>query len=426
VRRWLLLLCCACSSQVPAARFDVELIGPDGRSPFDEGDYAINVQIAQPGRLPIEETLDVSGDFASAVPVFDDHVETRIRVVIEGPDGQLVGAPPPFVPSASGGRLRVVVGEPGTCEELRDVELENLRLTPAVARVDTFAVVAGGRSLEGAALTSVEFIDLLRLFSGDLEDMTIGGEGSGARLGVDASLLVFGGGGVRYDLSVQESRESNVPLHAGAGPRSAVLAVGEQQVAILGGADAAEVTWVAANGNTLMSSLAGPRADATAFPLDDQVLLAGGDGPSVAELVTRSGATPIGEDDGVRRNPLLVPAGDDLWLLGGVDDEGAARTDTVVLRGCPGACTAEPGPEWPDARIGATAATDLPYVVDGERVLAIGAGPTFTELARLQHTRAGAAAIGLDSGLVLVVGGTDGATPRSDVEVCFPSELLPF
>jgi len=346
-----------------------------------------------------------------------------------------VGAPPVFVPLSTAGLVRVVVGPTSRCAVVPEAELSDALERPAMARVETFALVAGGRDAVGPS-TDVSFVDLVRFFSGDLDSLTLGsGYGRAASLGLERAVVVTEGGALLYDLANAEARNTPLtPVHTGAGPASAVVQRPGGAV-ILGGERGASpvdgVTWIFEDGRALTSTLRVPRRGASALALGNFVVVAGGsDAGPVAEVLNASTqeGTPIEYDDGVRLDPILVRDGDALWLIGGRDADGSVRQDTVQILGCPTACRAEPGPMWISARPGAVFADG--YLVGGdERVETVSfrAGVWLVEPAfDLEAPRREPLAMAFESGVLVVVAGSDDAGPRKDVEICWPEALTAF
>ncbi len=428
-------LLAACSDGPPRLRINVAVVSATGGDPLTDADFEeVTVEVAQQDRPVTRVTRRLDGAFDLPIEIGSLSASTRVRVHLDGPE-PWVGAPPQFVPLAAAGLVRVVVGPAGRCAIVPEAELPEATEEPAMARVETFALVAGGRGASGPS-TSVGFVDLVRFFSGDLDPLTLGsGAGRAATLGFERAVVVTEGGALLYDLANADARNTPLaPVHDGAGPASAVIArpggavvVGGEE----GGAAVPGVTWVFEDGRALDSLLVVPRRRAAAVALGNFVVVAGGSeaGP-IAEVLNASTqeSAPVEYDDGVRLDPLLVRDGDSLWLIGGVGADGTVRQDTVQLLGCPSACRAEPGPPWSTARAGAV--VEGGYIVGGDtrvEVAAFRAGVWTLEHAfDLQVARRDPLAVVFESGVLVVVAGSDEAGARRDVELCWPTALVPF
>ena len=415
----------ACGQDTPPPTVEVRLVTADGGNPLDRGLFdRVTVEVEQIGRPTTTVTRDLDGELDLGVEFDSLGGAMTLRVRFEGGGATLVGESPEFVPASAGGLVRVMMGAPGSCERASDAILRAPRSAAAIVRNDTFVTRFAG--LEGGPSARVEFVDLLRWRAGELDDLTLGaGPAAGASLAAGESVVASAEGGFRYDLADSEVRERPLELHAGAGPGSVVVAT-EGGVAILGGeldgAPVGAVTWVAADGG-VHQTRAAPRRGGAAIAIGDAVLVAGGEGEGmVAELLrpTEAEGTPIGDDDGVRRDPVLVQTlvGDATaaWLVGGVDAEGAPRLDHVALLGCPGACRAEPATDPAVELVGPSALGDT--VVAGAQVLQARFDGRWsfeqTHTLATPRQRAGLVRFG-DEGPLVVVAGDD----RADVEVCW-------
>ena len=413
----------------------VAVVSADGADPIAAAAFdSVTVEVAQEGRPITRVTRRLDGALDLPLELGSLSAPTRVRVRLDGPE-PWVGAPPTFVPLAAAGLLRVIVGPTGRCAIVPEAELPRAVEQPATARVETFALIAGGREADGPS-TAVSFVDLLRFYSDDLDPLTLGsGVGRAASLGFERAVVATEGGTLLYDLADAEARNTPLgPVHAGAGPASAVVSRPGGAV-VLGGEDrdgpVAGVTWVFEDGRALTSEMQVARRRPAATALGNFVVVAGGAaGPPFAEVLNASTqqSVPVAYDDGVRIGALLVRDGDALWVVGGVDAEGTLRQDTVQLLGCPSACRAESGPPWTTARAGAVFADG--YLVGGDRrveALTFRAGVWTVEPAfELQASRRDPFAAVFESGVLVVLGGASEEGPRRDVELCWPSTLTPL
>ena len=432
--RAVLVFLMACSTQAPGLNVDIEIVGANGRNPLGENYNQVKLWVAQPGR-PVEFVMAdaSSGTFDVVMPLASDTIDTRVRVELSGTEPPLIGAPPEFSPLAAGGEFRIVVGQQGTCELLPDAQLDVARTGAAAAHVDTFGMLAGGTDSSGEPSDDVAYIDLLRMFSSRLEQLPSAvGPGRGNRLGDFSALLVHDGRAFTYDLNRAEDRSSPIELHEGAGMDSAVV---ERFpiVAVVGGTETNQVTWVAPTGSVLTTRLAIERRRPAAIEVDGQIVVAGGaaSGP-VAEVIdsTRNASVAVeGIDDGVRIDPLLIDTPQGLWLIGGIDSEGMIRTDTVLLAGCPDDCQPSIGPEWTTARAGVTYDRNHGLLIGGNgstHIERIVDGPVIELHALLVSARGAPEVFSLESGMLVVTGGLGEAGARRDVEICFPWTLTPL
>ncbi len=422
----LLFAVLGCQSDPAPPTVEVQLIAPDGSNPLAEGGFSsILVEVAQAGRPTTRVRRDLEGDVDLAVEIDSLGGQTSLRVAFEGAT-DLIGAPPTFVPGTAGGLVRIVMGEPGSCVRVPDAAFTAPRSQTANARIDTFLTVAAG--LDDALLSSrVEFLDLLRMFSGELDDL-VGprGRAQGANLGENRFAIISEQGAASFDLSIAEDRESAVSLHPGAGVDSAVVSYAGGAAVIggsLDGAAVSDVSWIAADGRVHRTQLSAPRSGAVAIALGDRVLVAGGTTGAVAEMLEPASdmGAPFGESEPLRLGATILADDEAFWLVGGVDDLGEPRTDHVSLLGCPGACRAEPGVEPAVEAVDVTGQggwlvrdADVSEArFDGRWSLQ----PRFT----LTAPRRRPALVVFESGVLVVAAGEG----RSDVEMCFPDELTP-
>lgn len=430
-----LALTSGCDDELPPPTIEVWVVTAEGGDPFAGRRFdALTLEVAQGDRPPVRIERAIDDDFDLSI-AFDGLTDsTRVRVHLEGPDDTLHGAPPAFVPVSAGGLVNLVVGPPARCQRVPDARLPTGRRQRPMVLADTFVLALGG--VEGAEpRRGVTSVDLLRQRSvDDVSTMGAlpalvgaGGAGVAAVYGAGRVALASELGAVRYDLGAREAREQPLSIHAGAGPTSVALSVGDAAVII--GGEAARATWITADERLLSIALAARRASAAAAAIGGVAIVAGGDAPDApaAELLrpSRDSSEPFGETDGVRVGPALVAAGGRLWLVGGRGADGELRDDTILVLGCPDACRVEPGPTWADPREGAVAAG--PYLVAGDRIDQMAPDGTLTEIARLTAPRRAPLVVPYESGVLAILGGEDAeGTPLRDIELCFPPELNPL
>lgn len=433
----------ACDDNVTQFVFQAEIVDGNGGNPVAGTDATIlRVGIAE-GEQPVRELEFpvTDGQFEAVLEFVSFSSITRIRVDLEGPTTNLMTAPPAFVPSASLGFLQVVAAEPASCELVSFNTMEAARAEFAMVQSGTFALLAGGTTPSDE---QVEFLDALewdsRLFTEDFSLSALGatraatvGEGQILVLPSDAGPFVF-------DMINASQRVTQVVLHAGAGPRSALVSIPGVGAMVLGGEAAgvprAGVTLVEPGGTVSSFSLSQARAGATATALGEDVLIVGGDASGTAEILLAGDATgqPIaGVTDGSREGGILVGDGEtQALLLGGEDETSSVRQDTLSFERCPADCAASPGPTWGTARLQAIVPEGRAWIVGGE------ASPLVEEVrwdegelrietvAQLNVQRASAGAIVYESGAFVVGGGDDGTGARDDFEFCVPAALTPL
>ena len=433
----------ACDDNVTQFVFEAAIVDGNGGNPVAATDATtLRVGIAE-GEQPVRdlEFPITDGQFEAVLEFVSFSSVTRIRVEMDGPTTNLVSAPPAFVPSASLGFLQVVAAEPASCELVSFNAMEAARAEFGMVQSGTFALLAGGTTPSDE---QVEFLDALewesRLFTEEFSLSPLGatraatvGEGQILVLPTDAGPFIF-------DMINASQRVTQVVLHAGAGPSSALVSIPGVGAMVLGGEAAgvprAGVSLVEPGGTVSSFSLSQARAGATATALGEDVLIVGGDASGTAEILLAGNATgqPIaGVMDGIRDGGILVGDGETrALLLGGQDESASVRQDTLSFEACPAACAASAGPSWGTARLRATVPERSTLIVGGE------ASPLVEEVqwdqgdvrigtvAQLNVQRASAGAIVYESGAFVVGGGDDGTGARDDFEFCVPAALTPL
>ena len=437
------LLCAAgvaCNDDVAQFVFQARIVDGDDGNPVSGTDAdTLRIEIAE-GELPVRELeypitdgqFDASLEFASFSSL------TRIRIAMEGPSTQLITAPPWFVPSVTEGYLRAVAAAPSSCTSVSFNTMAAPRASFGMVPAGTFALVVGGTTPEDE---QIEFFDALewasRLFTDDFSLSFLGetraatvGEGQILVLPTDAAPFVF-------DMLDATNRITQVVLHSGAGPESALVSVPGVGAMVIGGeaggAARAGVSLVELDGVVTSLQLSEPRAGATAAALGEDVLVVGGDAEGNAEILLAGNTVgqPIdGVMDGVRNGGLLVGDGESRALLiGGADAGDAVRQDTLRFDGCPGSCVASAGPQWDAARLQAILPENSALIIGGnasrsvEEVRWSGDTVAIEPLSELNVARAAAGAIVYESGAFVVAGGDNGVSVRDDFEFCVPAAL---
>lgn len=432
----------ACDDSDPFV-FEAVIVGSDGGNPAAGTDAnTLRVEI-QEGELPArdDEFPIADGSFDAILEFESFVVPTRIRLALEGNGTDLITAPPEFVPSLSGGLMRVVTTEPASCARIAFDQMEAPRTSFAMVQSDTFALVAGGTE---PSLEQVEFLDVLEwvsgLFAEQLSLPTLGPT-RGAAID-DTRILVLPEEATAFvfDMGDPTSRVTPLVLHPGAGPASALVSVPGVGAFVIGGDIGGEtqssISVVDVDGNVGSRSLSTPRAGAAATRLGANILIVGGNAAGDAEILLdgqSTGEPTASLADGVRNGGLLVGDGSSrALLLGGSSTDGSVRQDTVSFEGCPDACESATGPSWTEARLDALQPSDSTLIIGGTSSTSIDevrfedGGPEIAKLFDLVVPRANAAGIVLESGAFIVGGGTDGVSPRDDFEFCAPVSLSPL
>ncbi len=433
----------ACKESVGSYVFEARIVSGENGNPAANTD-ASNLRIGiQEGELPVQQfEYPISdGDFEALLAFSSFTRPTRIRVEIEGLSTELLSASPVFVPSASGGLLRLVTAAPSSCERVTFNRLEAPRAFFAMVRSGTFALIAGGAD---APDEQIEFFDALewesRLF---VEDLAVPELGRTQAASIDeAEILVLpeNTDPFIFDMLDVAQRITPVLLHKAAGPSSALVSVPGVGAMVIGGdllgEAQSEVSLVEPGGQVTFLQLSEPRSGAAAAALGKDVLVAGGNAEGNAEILLEgelTGQAIAGVVDGVRKGGLLVGDGESraLWI-GGTDAEDAIRQDSLRFDACPSACSSSAGPEWTTARLNALQPANSTLLIGGDDSASVdlvrwaGDEVEITELLEMSVPRAGAGGLVLESGAFIVAGGDDGGSIRDDFEFCVPATLQPL
>jgi hypothetical protein len=433
----------ACQETVAQFVFEARIVDGQNGNPAAGTDATILRIGIQEGELPAEEFEYpiTDGDFEAVLEFSAFSMLTRVRAAIEGASTELLTAPPAFVPSLSGGLLRVVAAAPSSCERVTFDLLEAPRAYFAMAQSGTFALIAGGAS---SSEEQLEFFDVLewesRLFS---ENLSVSDLGETRAAAIDeAEILVLPTNAAPFIFNMLDTtrRITPVVLHNGAGPRSALVSVPGAGAMVIGGELGGEAqlgaSLVEPEGNVTSLRLSEPRSGPAATALGGDVLVVGGNAEGTAEVLLEG--TAIGQPvanvlDGIREEGLLVGDGESraIWI-GGTDGADAVRQDTVRFDGCPGSCVSSEGPEWTTARLHSLVPARSTLVIGGDGSSLVdqirwnGTDVEIQPLLQLSVPRAGSAGIVLESGAFIVAGGDDGVSIREDSEFCVPAALEPL
>jgi hypothetical protein len=435
----------ACNDNVAQLVYSTRVVNGDNGNPAAGTDATALVIGVQQADLPADEYPPFpieDGQFDAVLELRSSAVLTRVRVTIEGPTTELLTAPPAFFPGASQGFIRMVTAPPSSCERVSFNLLEAPRAYFGMVQSGTFALVVGGTAPTN---DQFEFFDALqwdsRLFSQELPGTNLGETRAASIDEVEILVLPTEPPPFIFSMGNEDARYTQVELHDGAGPRSALVSVPGVGAMVIGGEVAGEaqtgVSLVDPEGNVTFLELREPRSGPAATALGTDVLVVGGNAEGNAEILLEgaSGGQPIaGVIDGVREAGLLVGDGKRraLWI-GGTDTTAAVRQDTVRFDDCPVSCASSAGPPWTSARLGALQPAGSALVIGGvgsrlvDEVRWDGADVAIEQLLELDVARAGAGGIVLESGAFIVAGGDDGTgAQRQDFEFCVPAALEPL
>lgn len=449
----------ACEEGTQLAVFQVQIIDATGELPVDEGQ--LTVTVAQNG-----QTLDCDdgpctseirdGDFMLDLPLMSFEAMTEIRLEIDGDGERWIGATPPFQPYGEGFDeypvVRAVVGRPASCEVLEldgPVSGDPPALDPPRSRAAAvvrrnLVLLAGGEQLDGDADDHVTNFDQLLFDTVPWQtwnDPVEIGAARGLALSEDVSLVVGDRASFLFERSATSAaRPKEIDLHAGAGYASAVVSLGRNGGAVIGGRESDGITWLSAQGAADATSdrLAVARTAPAAALLDGGILVVGGHsaGEAGAEWVPLPGDGRALPDLALpdASGGVLFPSPDGsaaLWI--GYEEGGVTSAETVIVRCDGGACAAEAGPEWTRAR------SSFAPVITAEGTLWLlggaedagawvdlvrweGGAPRIDDGPDLPGPTADAVAFEHEAGVVTVAGGKG----RGEIVMCFPRALDPL
>jgi hypothetical protein len=433
----------ACEDTTSQVVLEARIVDGENGNPAEGTDATILRIGIQEGDLPVQsyEYPVTDGDFDAVLELSSLSRLTRLRVEIEGATDKLLTAPPGFIPSGSAGYLRMVAAAPSSCERVVFDSMEAPRADFGMVQSGTFALVVGGTAPSDE---QVEFFDALeweaRLFS---EDFVVSSLGRTRAASIDeGQILVLPADAVPFIFNMLDPTRRITPvlLHAGAGPRSALLSVPEVGAMVIGGELGGEpqsaVSVVDSEAGVTSLQLSEPRSGAAATAFGADVLVVGGNATGNAEILREGASTgaPVASvTDGVREDGMLVGDGESraLWI-GGTDAADVLRQDTVRFDECPDACSSSAGPPWTTARRDPLQPAQSTLIIggDGSRLVDQvgwdGVSVEIEPLLELDVPRAGAGGIVLESGAFVVAGGDDGVGVRNDFEFCVPAALRPL
>jgi hypothetical protein len=433
-----------CQDTIAQIVFDVRIVDGDDGNPVEGTDADLLRIGIQEGDLPAEEfPFPVTdGRFDAAIEFQLFRSPTRLRVELSGMPNTLLSAPPVFVPDETPRFIRMVTAAPSSCEPVTFNMTVARRADFGMVLSGQFALLAGGTSAEA----QLEFFDAILWDSNtntlDALNMSLNPLGETRAASINATqLLVLPAEALPFVFDMSDAdRKTQVSLHRGAGPRSALVSVPGLGAMVIGGEADGEAqsaaTLVGPDVELTSLELSKPRSDPTATPMGSDVLVVGGDQLGDAEILRDGDSTgdPVTMlTDGAREGAVLAGDGESrALLLGGVDEGDMLRQDTVEFTGCPDACVAQPGPAWSTARLEVLlpqGSTLLIGGIDSRLVEEVRWPDGLVEIApvlELNTQRAGAGAVVLESGAFVVAGGNDGVSDLNNFEFCVPAALEPL
>ena len=426
-------------------------------------------------------TNDAVGDLAVQIPSYG--LVTQIQVTALCTTGMVpkfIGSTPEFIPTGYG-FVDIVLAAPNTCVQLSTPTLVPTRIAPQLVTLGANVLVVGGSiDQAGSPTTALQGLDPIELTypssPANLDPFpTAVGFGASVPLSTTSFAFFSTISGV-YDATpgVAAADRVSTPfsLPASAGPDSAVVALVDGSIAVVGGSNgldgAHDITWIAADGLSSTSGLLTyARRRPAAVVVGNKLLVVGGQAANepLFELVAIRGTDP-----GTPFGPPGIPMGEARYAplvttdsahvaafvaLGSTDpeDESTISATSWVLSNCRTneGCTVVNGPTWPDAprarfrTIEHQVGSDLgaldyeTLVIDGideagvvspsvDRVhfdTATGFSVTAAGILATPRSQVGAAEIG--GGIVMVAGGADASgNPLGTVELCYPRNLAPI
>ncbi len=473
----LLLLGLVSSCGTPARPpYTISIVTASGGNPFTSGlgvirSGRVEIRVRQTDMAVLMGGATISGGAIDAVdvPIPTFGLITRIQVEVfddnaADPDAPvLIGASPPFVPLGYA-FVRIVVGPPSMCDLLSAPSLSSDRVGPNLVAVASNLVSIGGLETDGMASSHVEVLSPVQLtypvapleYDGLARPI---GEGGAVRL-LDTTLILALSDvrrAVLYDVDpareglrdedLSEAQTGN-QVHAGAGSSSALVDLGADGAAIVGGVEGDQasdgITWVDLLGFATTSHLSTRRERPAAVRIGGEILVAGGQAPGepLFERISIDAAhtsTSFGDGEPRFGAVLVRDSGSTrAWLGFGEDADGTLLDSAIRIEGCPRACVATATDPIAQPRrgvrvverasetviLGGSDDTGPTNAVD--RVRFVAGAPVVEALGVLgaARDRPGAAAIG---GGVIVVGGGEGVRPElhalRDMEICFPERL---
>ena len=446
----LLLLVSGCTDAPEIRDLEVAVVDAIGGSPLTgRAITSVRIRHREGSETFFDATSDiVDGTFDLNLEVLDYAAVTELRIDLSSASGvELVGSTPEFYPNegVAAGVVELVVGAPNTCDVVTASQLPIERRGFGIATLGTFALLIGGIEPNGPS-ERIGWHDLLVHGPGavNFDLPATPGRSRAARISPTRALVISEGDGpFLYDLYTITAPRTVVSLHEGASRASAVLEAGENVAVAVGGTDGvgapvAGVSFVSNAGVVSTGTLASALPDRVAAYADGAVyVVSRADGDAMLERVVRAETSATSSvliaafSDGIREGATLFWSKDGArgLLIGGVDENGDPRTDTVQFSGCPAACVTSAGPTWSTARRAPMTHEDG-FLVGGEGASAIvervvfGAdGPVITARGMLENPRYDGGLLTHPSGALVVFGGEGATGIRRDVEMCFPPSI---
>lgn len=464
--------------------FVVHLVDSQGANPFatscPNGMIAVDVRQGTHEILTSRSSITAGSLGALSVEIPSYGLLTQIAVTVSCTDSattpMLIGATPQFLPVGYG-FVDIVLGQPGHCDQLSAPTLVPARVGPQLVTLGANVVVVGGLDATGNTTAPLQSLDPISLtYTGAAAQffdppLTVG-SGRGRAVAIDDTRIVIVSDALRviYDASpTATTHQSSLTLHAGAGAESAVVELGGNGVAVIGGFDGdavTGVTWIATDGTTSSGALMFPRRRPSAAWVNGRLLVVGGQaaGAPLFELMTlRDSVSSAQFGDAEERYAPLVTTNasrSQVFVALGSDAPDAdttLRTTSYVLSSCNNAgCSVAGGPDLTELPAGAALVSHevgtLGSMATGYETLVVGGtdtltgtpsmlidrvrfetdgsgtnGVSVTPFGELHTPRSLPGATEIGAGVILVAGGADaGGDALNTVEICFPAALRPI
>lgn len=389
------------------------------------------------------------GTYAIDVSYLGESTQFYERIELDDASGLALVGGTPWLTQADGSSVRVVMGAPGTCAIVPSLALATGRDAVGVALVGRYVLVAGG-SEAGGPSAKVDRLDLVSLSRTAMPDAAAPlGPSRAARIDRTSALVLsdLGEPFIQTLASLDATTGRSLPaLHPGGETSQQIANVGPSGAAVVGtspsGTPTNELSFVLPDSHYVF-------VNAIETSATQRMAAAGATGLYVASYDTpthfRFEHIPseagdvrfrVGYDDGAgasreRRFGTLMSDRDGVTfgVIGGTDQNGAVRDDTMTIGGCPALCYTAAGPTWTHARSGATFTSDG-FIAGGDgpdgRVERVRLRPSDTapmvieDFATLNVPRSRPGVVALPSGPILVIGGQGASGRVTETEICFP------
>ncbi|AKF10650.1 hypothetical protein [Sandaracinus amylolyticus] len=455
-----------CDEPSPASNIPVHVVDPIAANPaLGCGPGTLELVVDQGGGMATfvaSAAVDASGNFDVPLEIATYTAVTRIQMTMDLQECELVGAVPSFLLSDVP-FVRVVMGRELSCQDLDEPQLTTGRTDPALVAFDGNLLIVGGTTRGTSTDRLVPIANPVLTYENaippdDRNPFPVLPRPMQAtrasRFSVSRVVYATVDYVARFDTNLRSGAGARMlPTHDGSGGESAVVDLGAEGVAIVGGVDGRgdpvrEISWIDPLDESIdITELATPRRNPVATTVGGVLVIAGGqaEGEPLFEVarLRSDGVALEGSPTEVREGAVLVaPQRRVGVLLGGLAADGTTvRDDTLVVTGCPDACRVSVGTPWAFPRLRPATAETVGGVwllggeaADGtaqatvEIVKRVGDAVSIEELADgLPTARARAGAALFADGIVAIIGGVDdeGEELRS-MALCWPRELDPL